>query len=321
MPRANCKHFENRLSRISNLCYNNPKRAIGFLRRQSGCHSLNRRFSARVLPGAERAPLWRPDGCGPYAKLSFSMEMTYFMELTYGMQVPIVTSIADCYGRLRPSGLLSVMQELAGRHSASLGVGWNELTPRGLFWAVARQRVEFDRLPVIGETMTLETWPGPATRTAYPRYTVGRSESGEVLFRAAALWLIMDGESRAMLLPGKSGVEVPGLVRGDVLSVPCSLPPVVSGRNTARQVLYSELDVNGHMSNTKYLDWMEDLLPAPFHREHPLRGFQVSYLSEARGGESLDLQWDITPEGQLSLEARRQSEDKAGRVFAIRAQY
>lgn len=243
------------------------------------------------------------------------------MELIHRTEFMVNTSIADCFGRLRPSCLLAEMQEIAGQHSASLGAGWDVLTPRGLFWAVVRQRIEIDRLPTIGEKVTLETWPGKTTRTAYPRYTVGLSANGEVLFRAAALWLIMDRTSRAMILPDKSGVDVPGLVRADVLSTPGSLPPIVSGRNVTRRVSYSELDVNGHMSNTKYLDWLEDLMPGSFHREHPLRGFQVSYLSEAREGENLDLQWDMTPEGQLSLEARRPGEAKNSRVFAIRAQY
>ena len=169
--------------------------------------------------------------------------------------------------------------------------------------------------------MVVETWPGEATRAAYPRYTVGKTENGEILFRAAALWLIMDARSRAMILPGKSGILVPGLEREGQLPVPASLPPAELERCLRRQVRYSELDANGHMSNIKYLDWLEDLLPAAFHREHPLRGFQISYLSEVREGQEVELRWNLFEDGSLRLEAGASVDGKSHRVFALRAQY
>ena len=183
------------------------------------------------------------------------------MELVYRQKELVNTSRADCFGRLRPEALLSLIQEAAGMHCYALGVGRDVLGSRNLFWAVVRQRVQIQRLPMIGETMTLETWPGETTRAAYPRYTIARTENGEVLFRCAALWLMMDGDSRSMVLPDKSGVLVPGVRREEQIALPGSLPPAVLGHQETRRVRYSELDANGHMSNTRYLNWLEDLFP------------------------------------------------------------
>ena len=243
------------------------------------------------------------------------------MELVYRQQELVNTSRADCFGRLRPEALLSLMQEAAGMHCYALGVGRDVLGARNLFWAVVRQRVQIQRLPVIGETMTLETWPGEATRASYPRYTVGRDKNGEILFRGAALWLMMDGDSRAMILPGKSGLMVPGTQREEQIALPGSLPPAVLGHEETRRVRYSELDANGHMSNTRYLNWLEDLFPAQYHRDHPLQEFQISYLSEAREGQEIHMSWDLGPEGELRLEGRRTEEGREHRVFALKAKY
>lgn len=131
----------------------------------------------------------------------------------------------DRWGRLRPASLLEIMQETAGDHAALLGVGRNLLDPRGLFWAIVRQTVEIRRLPGIGETVVAETWPGPPSRTAYPRYMVGRTPQGEELFRAVALWLLMDVNTRAMVLPSGSGIQVPGLLRGGELANPVGIAP------------------------------------------------------------------------------------------------
>ena len=118
----------------------------------------------------------------------------------------------DAKRQLRPSVLLHFVQEAAGGHCLQLGLDWESLAKKGLFWAVIRHRMQILRHPVAGETITVETWPMPTTRSAFPRATVGYDAEGKEVFRAISLWVLMDKESRAMVLPGKSGVVVEGIV-------------------------------------------------------------------------------------------------------------
>ena len=60
----------------------------------------------------------------------------------------------------------------------------------------------------------------PTTRTAYPRSTIAYDADGKECFRAISLWVLMDTQNRSMVLPGKSGVDVAGLLRGCELAVP-----------------------------------------------------------------------------------------------------
>ena len=175
-----------------------------------------------------------------------------------------------------------------------------------------------------GETITVETWPMPTTRVAYPRATVAYDEVGREVFRIISLWVIMDLDTRAMILPGKSGVEVPGCTRGGELAVPGSLAPKVLERCEERTVRFTDLDRNGHMNNCRYLEWVTDLLPSAFHKEHPMAELTVCYLSEAREGEQLQLHWQQCADGSIQVEATRQDDgESAGhsRVFAAQVQY
>jgi hypothetical protein len=134
----------------------------------------------------------------------------------------------------------------------------------------------------------------------------------------------MDVESRAMVLPGKSGIEVPGTIRGTELSAPGSLPPKELRLSRQRTVCFTDLDRNGHMNNTRYLDWIDDLLPSAFHEANPATEFTVCYLSEAREGDELQLQWDTPEEGTFVVEGRRLSADDGGqtsRVFAAKLSF
>ena len=245
------------------------------------------------------------------------------MNPVYSKRFTVLNSDTDCFRRLKPSQLLSYMQEAAGDHSALLGAGKDTLQAQNLFWAVLRHKVVITRLPCVGETVTVETWPMPTTRSAYPRSAIGYDEKGNELFRSISLWVLMNAQQRSLVLPGKSGVIVDGVLRGNELAIPGSQVPQVLKNQTLRQVQFTELDQNGHMNNCRYLDWACDLLPSGFHRQHPLREFSVRYLSEAKEQELLNLSWELTEDGALALSASRKQTQQGdhSHVFSMELVY
>jgi len=223
----------------------------------------------------------------------------------------------DCFGRLKPSLLLFYAQDVAGAHCDTLSLNYDALAQRRLFWAVIRHRVQVTRWPTRGETVTVETWPMPTTRSAYPRSTVAYDENGNELFRTISLWVLMNLDTRAMILPGKSGVEVNGMLTGSELAPPASASLAPYTNTQVRKVAFTDLDRNGHMNNCRCLDWIWDLLPSRFHKEKCAREFTVCYQSEAREEQILALHWSIDHGAALAVDALRQ-EEKEGRVFSVR---
>ena len=240
------------------------------------------------------------------------------MEPFYTQSFEITDLHVDCCGRLLPSKILYLMQEVAGNHFAELSMDYDSLSQRGLFWAIIRNKVQITRLPMRGETIRLETWPMPTTRVAYPRSIIAYDEAGNEVFRAITLWVLMDLGSRSMILPGKSGIEVAGTLRGNELAAPQGLPAKQLQNHRSRYVNFTDLDRNAHMNNTRYLDWIYDLLGSAFHNCHTIRDITACYLSEAREGQKLDVSWDFPEEGCLLIDIHRNQEDKSERIFAAK---
>ena len=229
------------------------------------------------------------------------------MELMYTQEFHILGSSVDRYGRLKTSMLLYYIQEVAGIHGAALGASFEALASRNLLWAIIRQKVQITRLPMAGETIRLETWAMPATRTYYPRSTVAYDAEGKEIFRAIGMWVLMDVNTRAMVLPGKSDVTLQGLLTGTELKAPGSLAPKSLRNAAVRRVGFSDLDRNGHMNNTRCLEWINDLLPSAFHADHIPTEFTVCYHSEAREGDELQLHWQVLEENKLLVDAFREN--------------
>ena len=240
------------------------------------------------------------------------------MQPIYVQEFEITDNVVDRYGRLKPSMILYFVQEVAGRHFTNISMNYEELASRGMFWAIIRQKVQITRLPLRGETLRVETWPMPTTRVAYPRSVVAYDENGGECFRSIAIWVLMDIRTRNMILPGKSGISVAGTLRGLELTAPGSLIPKDLHSHRDRTVCFTDLDRNGHMNNTRYMDWIDDLLPSVFHQAHAVKEFTVCYLSEAREGQTLQLHWDFLEEGTMQVDAHRITEEKDERVFSAR---
>jgi len=237
------------------------------------------------------------------------------MEPIFEHQFTLSEMHVDRYGRCKPSVLLYMVQEAAGRHCTLLGADHDVLAPKHLFWAISRTRVQVIRLPRLGETVTIKTWPMPTTRVAYPRAVAAYDGEGRELFRSISLWVLMDEQTRAMILPGKSGVTVDGTLTGTELAVPHAVA-VRPMENTRRfGVGYSLLDRNGHMNNTRYMDWVDDLLPSDFHKAHPVREFTVCYMNEAREGDRVALRYELADGPVLTVDATREG-DTGERIFS-----
>ena len=201
---------------------------------------------------------------------------------------------ADPFGRLRLRALLRMIQESSCAHTALLGVGQETLRARGAFWALSRMRVTIDRLPKIGETVRLSTWPGDTAHTVFPRFYRLCGENGETLLAGAALWLLMDEASRRMALPGPLGVRVDGVQTGCEPPLPGPLHCAELPEAAARTARYSQIDQNGHMNNTCYPDWLDDLFSPGHHAAHVWRDVQINYQTEIPCGATVALHADLS---------------------------
>ena len=244
------------------------------------------------------------------------------MDFVYTNQYPVTSLHTDCFGQCRPSFLLRMSQDAAEEQCHLLGTDRAALNKKNYFWAIIRQRMEITRLPKTGEVVTLKTWPMPTTRVAYPRAAEGFDENGNSLFKIISIWIIMDKTSRAMILPGKSGVDVPGTSFGTELKTPGGLCAEKFSNHLQRQVSYFDLDQNRHMNNTRYVDWCFDLFPSAFHEANPLKAITICYNNEALEGQNIDLTWSDGPVVQVDGSvAATDVNAKQTRIFSAQLEF
>ena len=201
---------------------------------------------------------------------------------TYDETFALRSRDCDLNQKWRPSAVLETMQDVAGIHSKLLGCGREELIKKNIAWVLSRSELHMDRYPADGEKITVHTFPTPTRIFFFPRYYIFTDAHGEMVGKAGTLWLLLDLNTRRMLPPGEVGRLIPD---NRDLSVPMNLPATVGNLqgeefvSTYRPV-YTDLDVNGHVNNTRYADWLCNTLGISLMTEYEPDHIILNYNHE-----------------------------------------
>ena len=205
----------------------------------------------------------------------------------------ILSSDCDRYGFWKVNRILVLMQELAGEHSDLLGCSFEETCSRGAVWVVTRNEFQVDRYPIIGQTVVGKTYPGRTRRGIYPRYYLIEDEEGRPLVRGSSFWVLADINTRQMMdikeiadnMPDTSGLTQPFRNPGAVQELTAGFSKTASW-----QPLYTDLDRNGHVNNTRPADWgLCFLNEAEDLSRHPIRSLTASYHHEMLEGDTIGM--------------------------------
>ncbi|MBR2570963.1 MAG: hypothetical protein IKE30_02380 [Clostridia bacterium] len=199
---------------------------------------------------------------------------------------------ADFNGRWRPGAVFTAMQEAGEDHASRLGFGFSDLRAQNLCWVLSRASLEMARYPELGEEIQIVTWPEKARHTVFPRMYMFFDANGNLYGRAASLWVLMDIETRQMVHPAARGLSMPEVAGLEgALPIPGGLCKMDGAEETriTRYPVYTDLDVNGHVNNAKYIDWLSNALPVRRHREGWFRSILIHYMAETLPDEAVEL--------------------------------
>lgn len=206
---------------------------------------------------------------------------------------------ADCdrYGIWRIDRILVLLQGLAGEHSALLGSGREDTLEHNAIWILTRTEIEVLDYPGIGQTVIGKTFPGPSRRGIFPRYYQVEDREGRVLVRGSSFWVLVDVDTRQMVDLPQVAALMPDT--GDITPFfhnPAAASPLQSGREVSFswKPLYTDIDQNGHVNNTRAADWALCLLGEQVDlKRHPVSNLAVSYHKELLPEDSVELEFRL----------------------------
>jgi acyl-ACP thioesterase len=203
----------------------------------------------------------------------------------------------DFHGLLSPYYFLVHIQEAAIQHGIALRMGFQDLREIGLFWVLTRMKSVITRYLETLERGVVATWVKRVGGLQVLRDFLVTDSGGQEIAKATSSWMLLDLQTHRP----KSFKDVPRhmpAVSQEALYYSKALPRLTTPSiETPHTVRYSDVDVNYHVNNLKYLAWIFDLFSLGIYEKQQIVEIDVQFLKEAHYGETL----------QMALEEEQQS--------------
>lgn len=195
----------------------------------------------------------------------------------------------DPSGRASIQTLCNYLQEAAGNHAQTFGASVEQLTEQNLTWVLARLHVQVSHYPAWRETIHVETWPSGVDGLYATREFMVYGPGSDLIAKASSAWLMVDFARRR---PVRMPAFITGLVPPDrprpfddpfpkleILTQPDHMGSF--------KVRYSDLDLNEHANNVRYVEWAVETLPLDLIRSHHLASLEIMFRAEATLGDAV----------------------------------
>ena len=211
----------------------------------------------------------------------------------------------DAAREMKPSEAIAYMQEVANHQFRTHACTLDEMRDRdGVGFILSRIAVDFCKPVYAYDEIEVETATCEGHGLTFPRrFEIKRG--GEVVARAMSQWAMVRVADRSLVRVS----EAP-LLFGDEPEIATEMPlrhraprELAFAVVGERRIIYSDLDYNMHMNNTKYPNMLCDFLPDA----NALRvvGMSLSYHREAAFSDLLTIERATNGEGTWYFRAKK----------------
>ena len=188
-------------------------------------------------------------------------------------------------GKLNLYSLFNYLQDIASDHAVKLGFGRDDLMRDNRFWVLSRMYASITRWPLWEDTIIVKTWPNGTDKLFALRNYEVRYRDGRHIASGTSSWLILDRNTKKVQRPdsvlshynpeihsGESPVRY--ATKLDPASEDGSISP-------GFRIKVSDLDVNLHTNNVRYLKWVTDIYDLGFVMKNVPQSAEINYLAES----------------------------------------
>ncbi|KAJ6848882.1 palmitoyl-acyl carrier protein thioesterase, chloroplastic-like [Iris pallida] len=214
--------------------------------------------------------------------------------------------------------LMNLLQETALNHVTGSGLAsggfgaTHEMSLRKLIWVVTRINIQVDKYSSWGDVVEIDTWVAASGKNGMRRDWIIRDyNTQKIITRATSTWVIMNRETRRLSkIPEQVREEVKPFFLDRTIIPHIGIDYKIDKLNeeTAQNIRsglaprWSDMDVNQHVNNVKYIGWILESVPLNVLEDYHLSSMTLEYRRECRQSNLL--------ESLTSMETREPEEEK-----------
>ena len=191
---------------------------------------------------------------------------------------------------LTNKSILSILENIAGRHSAYVHFTFSDIAKYNLTWVLLNWKLKILKRIGAEENIKIQTWGRLTSRIFVFRDFKIFDESGTLCAIATSKWCLVDTQKGKIakipdnlkeIYSGFHDESVFGIEDFPKLTEPIS-KPIFSDTYKVRRF---DLDLNKHVHNLNYLNIAYELLPEDIYDKEELNNVEILYKKELKYGD------------------------------------
>lgn len=198
----------------------------------------------------------------------------------------------DAYDVLKPSSLLSMLEESACLSADELGFGYKDVAPVNKGFIIVNWYIQLEAPVKLGNKLEVHTWPLRPKHLIFLRdyeLFVGGNKVGV----ATARWCMIDTVNFNVLPANaffKEGDFDNYNTERSIDFKAWKIPQTEAGKVVyTKKVAYSDYDHYFHLNNTKYADYLVDAFSVEEFNGKYIKSLQITYVKQCKSGEEIEI--------------------------------
>lgn len=194
--------------------------------------------------------------------------------------------------------LVKMAADIAVEDYRTRGMSREFLAEHGVAILVSRNSFRIHKMPEENSVIEISTWEEkPEVLQLVRCYTISDLD-GNTLVSAKSTWLVMDLHGRKIMPTKQFTLRPAPQIQSES---DCLKPSKISIDENgfelfdSRKIKFSDIDANGHTTNSRYAAFVEDALGKEFREKSP-RDFRLNYSKELMLGDELFIYGKIDSE-------------------------
>ncbi len=212
----------------------------------------------------------------------------------------------DMEARLRLGALVNLLIQSAINSADKLGFGFGGIRNQNLFWVLSRLNLEIYRPMNWYEKVYVETWPKSIEKILYIRDFIVKDKDHNITAKSTSGWLAVDMTNKRSRKVDSIHAELLARLKNKhaLTDLPLKLESVDNGEEFDFKPEYFDMDLNKHLTSTRYIDRMMDSFPIEFHKNNYPSLLYINYLKETLPGDILRFTRKLTEDGSYAFEGK-----------------
>lgn len=193
---------------------------------------------------------------------------------------------------LTNKSILSILENIAGEHSAFVNYSFNDLSPKHLTWVLLNWKLKVLKRITADTNIKVQTWGNYSNKVFVIRDFKIFDESGNLCAIASSKWCLVDTLKGKIAKMPENIWDIFNGIHEEFVFESSNLPKLIEPTSKpifadTYKIRRFDLDINKHVHNLNYLNIAYELLPEEIFDGNELNNVEIMYKKELKYGDTV----------------------------------